>query len=41
MNALAPTRLLRVAEDALTGTDQVAVLGRDIRTSSRGSPVIA
>src|SRR5690349_820798 len=34
MNALAPTRLLRVAEDASTGTDQVAVLGRDIRTSS-------
>jgi hypothetical protein len=34
MNALTPTRLLRVADDASTGTDQVAVLGRDIRTPS-------
>jgi len=34
MNALPPNRLLRVAEDASIGTDQVAVLGRDIRTSS-------
>src|SRR5262245_43046545 len=34
MNALTPARLLRIAENALTGADQVAVLGRDIRTSS-------
>jgi len=34
MNTLAPTRLLRVAEDATSGADHVAVLGRDIRTSS-------
>jgi 7-cyano-7-deazaguanine synthase in queuosine biosynthesis len=33
MNALSPTRLLRVGEDASAGVDQVAVLGRDIRTS--------
>ena len=35
MNALTPTRLLRVAENASTSTDLVAVLGRDIRTSLR------
>jgi 7-cyano-7-deazaguanine synthase in queuosine biosynthesis len=34
MNALTPVRLLRIAENASTGADQVAVLGRDIRTSS-------
>src|SRR5471030_1547547 len=34
MNASTPMRLLRVAEDTSTGTDQIAVLGRDIRTSS-------
>lgn len=33
MNALTPSRLLRVTEDASSDT-QVAVLGRDIRTSS-------
>ena len=33
MNALTPGRLLRVAEEVPSGTDQVAVLGRDIRTS--------
>jgi 7-cyano-7-deazaguanine synthase in queuosine biosynthesis len=33
MSAFTPTGIL-VAEKALTGTDQVAVLGRDIRTSS-------
>ena len=33
MNALTATRLLRVAENASTSTEQVAVLGRDIRTS--------
>jgi len=32
MNALTPMRLLRVAEDATTGDDRVAVIGRDIRT---------
>ena len=34
MNALTPIRLLRVAEDAPSGADPVAVLGRDIRTAS-------
>src|SRR5271166_1804935 len=34
MNALTPNRLLRVAEEASIDRDQVAVLGRDIRTSS-------
>jgi 7-cyano-7-deazaguanine synthase in queuosine biosynthesis len=34
MNTFTPTRLLRVAEDASPGAEHVAVLGRDIRTSS-------
>jgi 7-cyano-7-deazaguanine synthase in queuosine biosynthesis len=33
MSALTATRLLRVAENTSTSTEQVAVLGRDIRTS--------
>jgi len=34
MNTLTQTRLLRVVENASTASDQVAILGRDIRTSS-------
>ena len=34
MNTCTPTRLLRVAEEASPGAEHVAVLGRDIRTSS-------
>ncbi len=34
MNNLTPARLLRVAENAPCNAEQVAVLGRDIRTSS-------
>ena len=34
MNTIMPPRLLRVAEDASPGAEHVALLGRDIRTSS-------
>ena len=34
MNDLTPARLLRVAEDAPSDANHVAILGRDIRTSS-------
>ena len=34
MNALRPTRLLRVAEDAAPSDDHIDILGRGIRTSS-------
>ena len=34
MNVMTPTRLLRVVEHASSGAEPVALLGRDIRTSS-------